>query len=257
MVYLLISFIFILGTAIGSFLNVLVDRIPRGESINGRSHCEFCRRTLGFFDLIPMISFIALRGRCRYCNKKLSFQYIIMEIVTGGLFVLVWFFVPTQSIMTKTAYLFLFSCLLSIFLIDAKHRVIPTALQLVFFSISTAILIVEQTTITGFGFRVVEALLVALPIYVLYAITRERAMGFGDVELALNIGFLLGLKAGFIALYFGFIFGGTAGLILLLLRKKNLKSKIAFGPFLIMGLAVMIFFEKPIISILSRIYRLS
>src|SRR3954462_10427613 len=83
-------FLFFLGTCIGSFLGVIIDRLPRGESIShGRSYCEFCKKKLTFFDLFPVFSFIFLGGKCRYCHKKLSFYYPFVEIVTGILFVLV------------------------------------------------------------------------------------------------------------------------------------------------------------------------
>src|SRR3989338_3394559 len=80
-------FLFIFGTAIGSFLNVLIDRLPREESINGRSHCEYCKKTLSPLDLVPVLSFLFLKGKCRYCGRKLSWQYPGIEILTGLLFV--------------------------------------------------------------------------------------------------------------------------------------------------------------------------
>src|SRR3989344_3248327 len=82
-------FLFIFGTAIGSFLNVLIDRLPREESIMGRSHCEYCKKILSPIDLIPVLSFLFLKGKCRYCGKKLSLQYPGIEILTGVLFVLI------------------------------------------------------------------------------------------------------------------------------------------------------------------------
>ncbi|NTU72891.1 prepilin peptidase, partial [Candidatus Roizmanbacteria bacterium] len=96
MIILTTVFIFILGTAIGSFLNVLIDRLPQGKSIGGRSHCDYCEKQLTPVDLVPVLSFIFLRGKCRYCHKKLSIQYPLMELLTGVIFVLGWLFLPME-----------------------------------------------------------------------------------------------------------------------------------------------------------------
>jgi prepilin signal peptidase PulO-like enzyme (type II secretory pathway) len=82
-------FLFVLGSAIGSFLNVVIDRIPREESLNGRSHCDHCKKTLAPLDLVPVFSYVFLGGKCRYGGKRLSVQYPLIEALTGGLFVLV------------------------------------------------------------------------------------------------------------------------------------------------------------------------
>ncbi len=82
-------FFFSIGTAIGSFLNVLIDRLPHNKRIDGRSHCDHCHKTLSPWDLIPLISFLLLRGRCRYCHKKLSGQYPLVEMLTGMIFLLI------------------------------------------------------------------------------------------------------------------------------------------------------------------------
>src|SRR4051812_43059867 len=91
-------FIFILGAAVGSFLNVLSDRLPEDRSIMGRSHCEKCKHTLAWYDLLPILSFFLLRGKCRYCHIKLSFYYPSVEIVTGLVFVLSWSFMHIPAL---------------------------------------------------------------------------------------------------------------------------------------------------------------
>ena len=93
-----------------------------------------------------------------------------------------------------------------------------------------------------------------LPILFLWLVTAGRGMGFGDVKLSFTIGFLLGAKAGFLALYFAFVIGGIIGLILLLLKKKKLKSKIAFGPFLVLGVLIMLFWQKEVFQLINKIY---
>src|SRR4051812_8717722 len=97
---LLFSFLFILGVFFGSFLNVLADRLSRDENfITGRSYCEYCRHTLSFLDLIPLLSFLFLFGRCRYCKKKLSWYYPFSELLTGVLFALTFALLPFSSIL--------------------------------------------------------------------------------------------------------------------------------------------------------------
>ena len=269
-------FLFIFGTAIGSFLNVLIDRLPREESINGRSHCEYCKKTLSPLDLIPVLSFILLKGRCRYCHKRLSVQYPLIELLTGTIFV--WVFVSFVVIPSKEGiqnvldsrlrgndfiisnfiqlgiYLSIVSCLIVIFFIDLKNQIIPDEMQIALFISILFLRVMGSIGVVGVMWGMLEGLVAMLPILFLYLITRGRGMGFGDVKLAFNMGFLLGIKGGFVAIYLGFILGAFFGIVLLLMKKKKMKSKIAFGPFLVAGMVIVMFFEKPIFSLIQRIY---
>lgn len=147
MSYLFYILIFIFGAAVGSFLNVVIDRCQTGESIiRGRSYCPKCRAILRWYDLIPLFSFLILRGRCRYCQRKISWQYPLVEIATGILFLLAFFFLfpePVEgsgllafdfaalrsgNIFLVINFLYLFfilSCLIVIFVSDLKHYIIP------------------------------------------------------------------------------------------------------------------------------------
>lgn len=250
-------FLFILGTAIGSFLNVLIDRLPREESINGRSHCEFCKKILSPLDLIPVVSFLFLKGRCRYCGKRLSWQYPGIEILTGVLFVLIFnlkFVIYNSNFEFLISNLAIVSCLIVIFFIDLKNQIIPDEMQIALFIIVLLSKIMLGLTGTALGYALIAGLIVMLPILLLYLITRGRGMGFGDVKLAFNMGFFLGIKGGFVAIYLGFILGAFFGILLLLMKKKKMKSKIAFGPFLVIGMLIVMFFEKPIFSLIQKIY---
>lgn len=266
-------FLFCLGLAIGSFLNVLIDRLPNEEEIIGRSHCDHCRRQLEWRDLFPVFSYLFLKGRCRFCQKKLSLFYPLVELITGLTFVFVYRYssqLGVENLLTAVplnfeqslilihlkflqllALLGIFSCLIVIFFADWKYRVIPDSIQLVFFAFSLLFLFSRGAGADGFLHHVVGALATALPILFLFLATGGRAMGFGDVKLAFNMGFLLGLWGGSTAVYFGFIFGGIAGVILVLLGKKKLKSKIAFGPFLILGLLAVFLCQKQIIGLIK------
>ena len=141
-----------------------------------------------------------------------------------------------------------------IFFIDLKEQIIPDEMQIALFINILLSKIVVGTSVTVLGFAIVEGLIVLLPILLLYLLTKGRGMGFGDVKLAFNMGFFLGLKGGLVAIYAGFILGAISGIILLLMKKKKMKSKIAFGPFLVIGMFIILFFEKPIFNLIQKIY---
>lgn len=256
---------FLFGCAIGSFLNVLIDRLPRDESIQGRSHCEFCKKTVAWYDLIPVISFFLLGGKCRYCHKKLSFQYPFVEALTGILFVVTWYYIPSgltpeillqypAGFIFKIAYFGIVSLLIVIFFADAKYHIIPDQIQLGLFVLSLIILPEQGMLLRIYIDHVFAAFLVMAPIYFLYFITKGKGMGFGDVKLAFIIGLMMGIRSGFIVLYIGFILGAVMGIILMILKKRGLKSHIAFGPFLVLGMMIMLLWGKYITALVSRMY---
>lgn len=284
---MIILFLFIFGCAIGSFLNVIIDRLPQEKSIGGRSQCDFCHKKIAWHDLIPVISFILLKGKCRYCQKKLSLQYPVVELITGTMFVLIFFVlfvIPSKEgiqsinniligvfsldsrlrgndfVISNLYYLFAYlgivSCLIAIFFTDAKYHIIPDQLQVALFIFGIIVLPQHGLVLNLFIDRALGVVVVAAPIYFLYWITKGRGMGFGDVKLAFNIGLLLGIKSGLIALYIAFILGALVGLVLMLLQKRGLKSKIAFGPFLVLGILVMMLWKGPIYLLIQKIYGL-
>ena len=246
-------FIFIFGLAIGSFLNVLIDRLPAEESIGGRSHCDNCKKTLKWIDLIPVFSWVYLRGKSRCCHKKISIFYPIVELLTGFLFVIVYISLPTfaSSIPLLTSHfliLILISALVVIFFSDLKYHIIPDEMTILLVIIGIMLIFLRQS----FFDYLFGALLLSLIMYGIYAVTRGKGMGFGDVKLAFPMGLILGLKAGFIALYLSFIIGGFFSLLLIIIHKRNLKSKIAFGPFMIIGFALMFFYNDPILNFIQN-----
>ena len=264
-----------IGLSIGSFLNVLIDRLPAEESITGRSHCDYCKKDLAWYDLLPILSYVYLGARCRYCEKKLSLFYPLVEVLTGVMFVFVVSlpsFNPavgavggikdvTGALLTlhvgvleKLALLGIVSTAIVIFFSDLKYQIIPDSIQISLFSFSFLYLITKGVTPRVFLDQVVAAFVIMLPILLLFLATKGKAMGFGDVKLSFTMGFLLGIMGGVGALYIGFITGATIGIILIILGKKKLKSKIAFGPFLILGVITMLFFGNDIVQIVRTIY---
>ena len=259
---LLYPFLFIYGTAIGSFLNVLIDRLPNEQSIMGRSHCDYCKKTLQGIDLFPIFSFLLLKGKCRYCHKKLSYFYPFVEILTGIAFILTWMYFPvvgrTVVLQTlgKIAGLGIISSLIVIIFADLKYQIIPDSMQ-VSFLISTIVLhVANGVTSSDFLNYFFAGLSIMSPILFLFLITKGRGMGFGDVKLAFIFGFLLGAAGGFTVLYISFLTGGIIGGFLLAFRKKGMRSTIAFGPYLVLGIIIVLFFNAQIHALLSRYYGL-
>lgn len=252
-------FLFIFGLAIGSFLNVVIDRWSKDQSIQGRSHCDYCHRQLAWYDLIPVVSFMVVGGKCRYCHKKLSWQYPFIEILTGVLFLITYYELRITNYIFLWAYLGIVSCLIVIFFSDAKYHIIPDQVQIGLLIFGLILLPYKGALramplpVTFFN-RAIAAIIIMAPILFLYYITHGKGMGFGDVKLAFVIGFLLGLQAGIIALYFAFIAGAIYGLIMLAGRRRGLKSKIAFGPFLVIGIFVMLFWGEQVLAIIRRWY---
>ena len=248
----MIFILFILGLAVGSFLNVCADRLSHDKSILGRSACDYCKKKLGVRDLIPVISFILQKGKCRYCKKKLSFYYPLVEIVTGLTYVFLFFYIK-QPIVEAVLYFGLFSVLIAIFFSDLKYQIIPDELQIVAFLFAVGIFLSRKAGVVFFGFQIAQGLIVATPMYLLYRLTKRKGMGFADVKFAFTMGFFLGWMWGFVALYLGFVLGAIVGIVLLVTGQKRWKSKIAFGPFLVIGTALVVLFDKQIIPILLKL----
>ena len=263
---LLDIFFFVLGTIIGSFLNVLIDRLSLGKNPwKGRSHCDFCKKTLQWYDLVPLFSFLLLRGCCRYCNKRLSWQYPIVELFTGLMFAFLYSF-AIQSIInnqqltipnsqlnislypipyTLVPLLIVFSSFLVIFVADLKYWTIPDEMVI---SSGIGSLLLRLTTLTLTPEFIFSGLGASLFFLIIYLVTRGRGMGFGDVKLALVLGLFLGFPGIVVGLYAAFLTGATVSLILIILGKKRLKQRIAFGPFLILGTITSFLFGNQFIE---------
>lgn len=242
---------FLLGLGVGSFLNVIIDRLPRDESFTkGRSYCESCKTTLKWYDLIPLVSFIALKAKCRYCRSPISFYYPLVEMTTGFTFVLVYFFVGQESIMYQVLsikywielayYLFIISCLVVVFFVDLKYGIIPDVV--IFSAVIVSILYIilnTQYLILPYVLSSIGAFLFFLLIFL---VTRGRGMGFGDVKFVFLMGIILGFPKIIFGMYAAFLTGAAVSIILIILKKKKFKgSTIPFGPFLVLGTFVALF----------------
>lgn len=242
-----IFLIFIFGLALGSFLNVLIDRLPNGESIWwGRSHCDHCKKTLRWYELIPILSWIIQGGKCRRCRKSLSIQYPLIELITAVILVYIYLQTPNPPIVLSS-YLIVLS-LLVIFLADLKYQIIPDSM-IITGVVGTLLLIFTMNYELSTMNLLLSALSASAFFFLLWLITRGRGMGFGDVKLAFLMGLFLGFPKIIIALYAAFLTGALVGVILILAQNKSLKTKIAFGPFLIWGTLVAWFWGERIVAI--------
>ncbi len=246
MSFLLYPFIFLFGLTIGSFLNSVIYRLEVKESaFKGRSYCPRCHHSLGWKDLIPLFSFLSLKGRCHYCQKPISWQYPLVEITTGLLFV----FLAHYSIydLGLMIYWLAIACfLIVIFVYDLKHYIIPDKI------IYPAIIIVFAYWLLGNLEMLLNPLIAALLassfFLTIVLVSKGKWMGLGDVKLAFFMGLFLGWPNILVALFLAFFFGAIIGIGLIAFSKKTLKSEVPFGPFLIIGTFVVLFFGENLIN---------
>lgn len=259
-IFLFYIFILIFGFFIGSFLGVIIDRLPFGRSIVFPfSHCPHCRHKLHALDLLPIVSYLLLDRKCRYCSVKISAFYPLIELVTGLAFVFVVYNSLNTSIYAIFGNLLLFweiiyllvviSSFIVVFFIDLKYGVIP--FRIVLF-VLIAILIKYLSA--GFvGVDILNYLLSAVIVFgiffLLFYFSKGRAIGFGDVVFSFLMGFFLGFPKIILAVYLAFLTGAAFSLILVLLGRKKLKGgTIPFGPFLVLGTLVSLYWGQYIID---------
>ena len=232
------------GLAVGSFLNLVIDRVPRGQSIVAPpSHCDGCGRRLVAMDLVPVLSYLWLRGKCRYCGGGIPFRAVLVELATGALFgVVVYRFGLTPLTGVILAYGSLF---IAILVIDVDHLIIPDKLvfpgMVLAFAAAHFGPVGEERALGETFLRVAAGgaagLGVLLAIYLgAYLVYRaDVGFGFGDVKLGALIGLITGFPEVAIALYFAFLSGGVVAGSLLLLKLRSRGDAIAYGPFLVAG----------------------
>ncbi|MBW9155215.1 prepilin peptidase [Clostridium tagluense] len=243
--------IFILGLLIGSFLNVCIYRIPRGESIAyPPSHCTSCGSNIKSYDLIPVISWIFLSGKCRGCGQKISIRYALVELATAILFLLTYFQYGVSIFILR--YLILIPFLIVIAMIDYDTMEVYTTTTWVAIAMGIVLLGVNfylgQAVATylygalfGAGFIIIIILLSKL-------IIGTEGMGWGDAEICGLCGLFLGFKLTLIMMFFSFIIGGIVGIYLLRFKKKNGRSEMPFGPSIIMATFLIIIWGDKILN---------
>ena len=237
--------LFIFGLAVGSFLNVVIYRLRKGDSpLQGRSYCDQCKKPIAWFDNIPLLSFILLKGKCRRCKRKIPIEYPLTELLVGIEFVWVYWLLTVNfkffgtwegfySLALLIYWLILFSGSLAIIIFDFKYMLIPD--QVLYPLIGAALLRLPFSH----QWQVVPvALASGAFLYSLFLITKKKGMGLGDVKLALLLGLVLGWPNILVAYFLAFLTGSIIGVILILNKKKRFKDRIAFGPFLLLGMVI-------------------
>ncbi len=223
------GFLFVLGLIIGSFLNVLILRYNTGKGFGGRSMCFSCGRTLTTRDLFPVLSYLWHRGRCRTCKSRISTQYIIVEALTGVLFVFAYYHnlhllsVSTSVFALKLAIdCLLMSLFISMVVYDIRHKIIPDPAVVL-----TALLALLGHIILGTltWSVVLSGFILAAPFYLIWLFSKGTMMGLGDAKLAITIGWLLGISAGFTAVIFGFWLGAFISILIIISRPETNQLK--------------------------------
>lgn len=232
------------GLIIGSFLNVVIWRVPRGESVmHPPSRCPACGASVRPWDNVPVLSWLLLKGRCRDCGEAISRRYPLVEIATGVVFGVLATRFGLNAVLP--AYLYLGAVGVALWMIDLDVKRLPNAIVLPSYAVAAALLTAAAAAAGDWGdlLRAGLGMATLYGFYFALAFVYPAGMGFGDVKLAGVLGLYLGwlgwaelVVGGFL----GFLFGGMVGIALMVVRRAGRKSQIPFGPFMLAGALVAI-----------------
>ena len=245
------------GLIIGSFLNVVIHRLPLAENVVfPPSHCPRCRAAIPFYDNIPLLSYLILLGKCRSCRARISLQYPLVEALCAFSF---WLVAHTYGLTVQAAASAVFICLLiALAAIDIKYMILPDELTIsgavFFFIYSFFNPAVGQldAVLSGLG----GALFFAGLYYFYLKIRKIEGLGFGDVKMALLMGLFLGLHRLAMAIFLASLSGLLVGIFFIIFKKKNLKLALPFGPFLSLGSFISLFWGNAILAWVGSLWRL-
>lgn len=223
---------FVFGLIIGSFVNVLIYRLPAHENITTEhSHCMACNHKLKWYDLFPLFSWLFLGGKCRYCKAKISVQYPLVELINGIGYALIFIFNGIN--VTSVCYALSFSMLVALSVIDWRTYEIP-------FGLNVTILVMGAINLAfnyqDFLYYIIGMVSVSGFLFILYLVTGGRGIGGGDIKLMFAAGLLLGWKHIILALILGCIIGSVVHIILMKVCDKG--RMLAFGPYLSVGITI-------------------
>ena len=263
--------IFLFGLTLGSFLNCLIYRFEIGaphqllfksEGGLARSYCPHCKHILSWKDLIPVFSFMILKGKCRYCKKPISWQYPLVELTTAILFLAIFNYLSKARVGDEggafsdlhfSFFIFIIACfLIIIFFYDLKHYIIPD--KIIYPAIGTTFIynILNSYFVIHNSYSIVNSLEAAFIVSAFFLaiilFSRGKWMGLGDVKLAFFMGLFLGFPNILFALFLAFSIGAIIGVGLIISGKKTLKSEVPFGPFLVTGTFLAMFWGERIIN---------
>jgi leader peptidase (prepilin peptidase)/N-methyltransferase len=254
MIYIIL---FIFGSVIGSFLNVLIYRMPREEKIGlSRSRCPHCKKTIVWYDNIPFFSYIFLKGKCRNCKGPISLRYFIVEFITAFMLCVVWWKYGNPVF---SAVYFVFAAMLIVdSFIDLEFFIIPDAtnfIGLLFGLLVSAIfpqLLGEQIWWHGLLRSLLGAFVGGVSLFLIAVVAefmlKKEAMGMGDVKLLAMMGSFIGWKMVLFTIFASSLLGTIGGILLIIFGKTTMKGRIPFGPYLAMGAVVSLFWGEKIIQ---------
>ena len=235
-------YLFILGTVIGSFLNVCIYRYQTNEPIaKGRSHCPKCNHQLAWYDLIPVFSWLSLKGKCRYCHEPIAARYPIVELLTAILYVLV--FWKFEFTFDTLIYLVIVSTLVYAAFVDHDSMIIPDRTHIILIICGALLMFLHPETITE---RLIGLVIISVPLFIVAYVT--KGLGYGDVKLMAAIGLVIGFKNNILAFLIGVILGAIVGIYKLRFKNSNKKDEMPLGPHLIIGILISIFIGTNLIN---------
>lgn len=247
---LIVIIIFIFGMCVGSFVNVCIYRLPLSKSIANppRSMCPSCDSLIRFYDNIPVLSYLWLKGRCRHCNTPISIRYMLVEVITGiaALSILFTFGLTLESLV----YFTFISSLLVITFIDIDHKIIPNVITLPGIPIG----LIASFALPALAFKNSALGLLAgggslwVVAWTYNLITRKEGMGGGDIKLLAMIGTIVGWQGVIFTIFASSAVGTLVGMTIMLVKGKDMKYAVPFGPFLSIGAITYIFFGQRIID---------
>lgn len=270
MEYFWYGFVFVLGTLIGSFLNVFIYRLHTGRSLNGRSHCMSCGETLTWYELFPIVSYLVLRARCRYCGAYIPARYLTTELLTGLTFLFVYYLFGHSPVLTGF-YMVLFGLLIVITIYDIRHTIIPNELTISVLVLATLYVLF----LSGDGLlwnqifsSVVGGIGAGTFFFGLWYASRGKWLGLGDAKLAVPLGMIAGPIASVSMVVLSFWTGAFISVLLLILKqvleagkttlrfrvpRLTIQSEVPFAPFLILGFLLVHFLHADIFVLTSQV----
>ena len=255
-------FLFLFGIVIGSFLNVCIVRWPHEKSVvRPRSHCPKCAKVIRWYDNIPLLSYLILGGKCRHCKTKISFRYFLVELISGLSFVLFYYFFGLDVLLVP--YLFMMGCFIIATFVDFEHRIIPDEVSVggMCVGLVMSLLIPSMHVLNvgdlpwyllhlkSFGISLLGVIIGGGCIYLMGMLGdwmfKKESMGGGDIKFLAMVGAFLGWEKALLAFFIAPFFGAVYGII----EKIRVDdTAIAYGPFLVLGSLIALFYGDPIIA---------
>lgn len=250
---LIYVYVFVIGSVIGSFLNVVIWRVPQEISfVGGRSYCPKCHKTLKAYDMIPIFSWILLRGKCRFCRSPISIRYPLIEL--AGALLAVWCFHRFEFTLDTIVVFIVVITLLAVTMIDFDTMTIPNGL-IIFLIFPIIILCILHPEI-NFINRLIGFFLISLPMYLLTLLIPD-CFGGGDIKLIAVCGFMLGWQMVLLAMFIAILAGGVYAFYLILSKKAKKGAHIAFGPYICLGVMLSMFYGSQLIHAYLSLFGLA